>query len=243
MLGRVKTLGLIGGTTWHSTLEYYRGINEQVAARLGGLSSAKLWLHSVNFDELQPPTDAEGWRRVAGHLAGVAQRLEQAGAECVVLCANTPHRVAEDVQAHVGIPLIHIADATADAVARQKLDRVALLGTRPTMEHAFFVSRLAKRGITALVPDEADREYVHGSILGELGKGIFTPEARARYAGIIEGLVARGAQGAILGCTEIPLLLRAGDCSVPMFDTLALHVQAAVDFALGAEPSPRSGNT
>jgi aspartate racemase len=234
MLSRMKTLGLIGGTTWHSTVEYYRGINEQVAARLGGLSSARLWLHSVDFAELQPPSDAEGWRRVASYLADVARRLEQAGAECIVMCANTPHRVAEDVQAGVGIPLLHIADATADAVAQRRLDRVALLGTRPTMEHTFFVSRLAKRGITAVVPDEADREYIHGSILGELGKGIFTPETKARYASILEGLVARGAQGAILGCTEIPLLLREGDCTVPTFDTMALHVRAAVDFALGA---------
>jgi aspartate racemase len=230
----MKTLGLIGGTTWHSTVEYYRAINQQVAARLGGLSSAKLWLHSVNFEELQPPSDDEGWRRVATYLSDVAERLERAGAECIVICANTPHRIAEDVQARVGIPLLHIADATAAAIADQKIDRVALLGTRQTMEHTFFVSRLASRGIAAIVPDEADRAYIHASILGELGKGIFTPESRARYAGIIDGLVARGAQGAILGCTEIPLLLREGDCRVPTFDTMALHVRAAVDFALGA---------
>lgn len=230
----MKTLGLIGGTTWHSTLEYYRGINEQVAARLGGLSSAKLWLHSVNFAELQPPTDDEGWRRVAAYFGDAAERLERAGAECVMICANTGHRVAEDVQARVRIPLLHIAEATADAVAARGVERVALLGTRPTMEHPFFASRLAKRGIAVLVPDEADRAYMHDSILGELGRGIFTPEARARYAGIIDGLVARGAQGAILGCTEIPLLLGEGDCRVPTFDTMALHVRAAVDFALGA---------
>lgn len=234
MLPRMKTLGLIGGTTWHSTLEYYRGINEQVAARLGGLSSARLWLHSVNFAELQPPADAEGWKRVADHLTDVARRLERAGAEGLVICANTPHRVAEDVQAAIGIPLLHIAEATADAVVARKVERVALLGTRPTMEQAFFVSRLAKRGVTSLVPDEADRATIHESILGELGKGIFTPETRARYIGIIEGLVARGAQGAILGCTEIPMLIREGDCTVPTFDTMALHVRAAVAFALDA---------
>jgi aspartate racemase len=233
MLWRMKTLGLIGGTTWHSTLEYYRGINEQVAARLGGLTSARMWLHSVNFEELQPPTDAEGWRRLASHFSDVARRLEQAGAECVVMCANTPHRVAEDVQAAVRIPLLHIADATADAVAERKLTQVALLGTRPTMEHPFFAARLAKRGITTLVPDEADRDYMHASILGELGRGVFTNEARGRYVAIIDGLVARGAQGVILGCTEIPLLLRDVRLPVPAFDTMALHVRAAVDFAVG----------
>ncbi len=232
-LSRMKTLGLIGGTTWHSTLEYYRDINEQVAARLGGLSSARMWLHSVNFDEVQPPTDAEGWRRLTSHFSDLAKRLEQAGAECVVMCANTAHRVAEDVQAAVRIPLLHIADATADAVTERGLARVALLGTRPTMEHPFFQARLAKRGIEALVPDEADREYMHASILGELGKGIFTPETRARYAAIIEGLVARGAQGAILACTEIPLLFRGAQLPVHAFDTMALHVRAAVEFALG----------
>lgn len=232
-LSRMKTLGLIGGTTWHSTLEYYRDINEQVATRLGGLSSARMWLHSVNFEEVQPPTDAEGWRRIASHFSDVAQRLEQTGAECIVICANTPHRIAEDVQAAVRVPLLHIADATSDAVAKRKLSKVALLGTRPTMEHPFFASRLAKRGIASLVPDEADREYMHASILGELGKGVFTPETRARYAGIIEGLVARGAEGAILACTEIPLLFRGVRLPVPTFDTMALHVRAAVDFALG----------
>jgi len=228
----MRTLGLIGGTTWHSTVEYYRDINEQVAARLGGLSSARMWLHSVNFEELQPPTDDAGWRRVASHLSDVAKRLELAGADCIVICANTPHRIAENVQVAVRIPLLHIADATADAVAERGVKQVALLGTRPTMEHPFFAARLAKRGISTLVPDEADREYMHASILGELGRGVFTPETRARYTAIVEGLVARGAQGAILGCTEIPLLLRDVRLPVPAFDTMALHVRAAVEFAL-----------
>jgi aspartate racemase len=233
MLLHMKTLGLIGGTTWHSTLEYYRGINEQVAARLGGLSSSCMWLHSVNFEELQPPTDAEGWRRVASHLSEIAKRLEQVGAECIVICANTPHRIAEDVQSAVRIPLLHIADATADAVVEQGLTHVGLLGTRPTMEHPFFAARLAKRGITTLVPDEAAREYAHASILGELGRGVFTDEARRRYVAMIEELVARGAQGVILGCTEIPLLLRDVRLPVPAFDTMGLHVRAAVEFAVG----------
>jgi aspartate racemase len=230
---RMRTLGLIGGTTWHSTLEYYRAINEQVAARLGGLASARLVLYSVNFDEFQPPTDAAGWQRIGSAFGDIARRLEQAGAEGVMLCANTPHIVAEETQARIGVPLLHIADATAAAVAEAKLERVALLGTRPTMEHTFFTSRLGKHGVSTLVPDETDRAWMHASILGELGRGEFTAETRARYLAIIDGLVARGAQGVILGCTEIPMLLRGTSCSVPTFDTMALHVKRAVEFSLG----------
>ncbi len=237
----MKTLGLIGGTTWHSTLEYYRALNERVCARLGGLGSAQLLLYSVNFAEFQPPEDAPGWQRIADRLSEIAQRLERAGAECLVICANTPHCVAEPIQARIGIPLLHIADATAASVARQGLSRVALLGTRPTMEHSFFTSRLARQGIETLVPEDGDRATIHASILEELGRGVFRPETRAAYVEIIQGLVARGAQGVILGCTEIPLLVRPGDCTVPTFDTTLLHVQAAVDFALGPAsslPSP-----
>jgi aspartate racemase len=228
----MKTLGLIGGTTWLSTVEYYRALNLAVNARLGGMSSAKLFLYSLNFEEFKPPADDKGWERIADTLSDVAQRLERAGAECIVICANTPHRVADDVQPRIGIPILHIADATAAAVAAQKIDRVALLGTKPTMEQGFFKARLAKRGITAVVPDDADREIIHASIFAELGKGIFSPAMRAEYVRIIERLVERGARGVILGCTEIPLLIRPGDCSVPTFDTTALHVGAAVAFAL-----------
>jgi aspartate racemase len=228
----VKTLGLIGGTTWHSTVEYYRGINEGVAARLGGASSARLILYSVNFAELQPPTEPSGWAAIAEVLSDIARRLERGGAECVLLCANTPHAVADDVQGRIGVPLVHIVDAVADAIVARGVDRVALLGTRPTMELPFFASRLAKRGVATLVPDEEERAIMHATILEELGRGVFRPETRERYLAIIDRLVARGARGAILGCTEIPLLLRGATCSVPTFDTLALHVEAAVRFAL-----------
>lgn len=166
-------------------------------------------------------------------LSDIAQRLERAGAECVLLCANTPHAVADDVQTLIGVPIVHIVDAVADTIAARGLDRIALLGTGPTMGLPFFTSRLAKRGITALVPDDEERAYMHANILEELGRGVFTPETRTRYLAIIDRLVARGAQAAILGCTEIPLLLRGATCSVPTFDTLALHVDAAVRFALG----------
>jgi aspartate racemase len=230
----MKTLGLIGGTTWHSTIEYYRAINEGVAARLGGLSSARLVLYSVNFEELRPATDPAGWARIAAELTRIAQRLESAGAECILLCANTPHKVADDVQRGVGIPLLHIADSTAGAIVAAGLTTVGVLGTRPTMEDGFIKDRLAARGIATVVPDEPARAYVHASILEELGRGIFTETAKQRYLAIIDDLVARGAQGIVLGCTEIPLLIRPGECRLPTFDTAALHAAAAVEFAVGA---------
>src|SRR5712692_5415469 len=167
----MKTLGLIGGTTWHSTVDYYRTINELVNARLGGHHSAKLLLYSVDFEELQPPSDPSGWPRIAGALNEIARKLEGAGADCIVLCANTPHLVADAVQKDLRIPLVHIAEATAKAIASKGLPTIGLLGTRFTMEHPFFKERLSRVGIETVVPDEADREFVHRSIFGELGKG------------------------------------------------------------------------
>jgi aspartate racemase len=233
ILSRMKTLGLIGGTTWHSTIEYYRAINAGVHARLGGLSSARLILYSVNFEDFRPPVDAAGWARVAADFASIARRLEGAGADCVMLCANTPHTVAGDVERAIGVPLLHIADCTGDAIHARGLRTVGLLGTRPTMELGFLKDRLAARGITSLVPDEAARAYIHGSILDELGQGIFTAAARARYLAIMGELAARGAEAFILGCTEIPLLIKKEDCELPLFDTGALHAAAGVAFALG----------
>jgi aspartate racemase len=228
----VKTLGLIGGTTWHSTASYYRAINQGVHARLGGLSSARLVLYSVNFEELKPATDAAGWARVAAELTGIARRLETVGAACIVLCANTPHMVADEVGRAIGVPILHIAEATGDAIAAAGLRKVGLLGTRPTMEEPFLRGRLAARGITSIVPDEPGRAFAHASILGEMGQGIFTASARARYLAIIDELAERGAEGIILGCTELPLLIKPEDCKLPVFDTAALHAAAAVEFAL-----------
>ena len=230
----MKTLGLIGGLTWLSTVEYYRAINEQVNARLGGRHSAKIILYSLDFAEFQPPApnDDAGWADIARRFGDAAARLEAAGAEGLVLCANTPHKVASAIGSRVRIPLVHIAEAAAAAVAARGVDRVALLGTRPTMEAPFYPELLGARGIETMVPDPDDRAWIHGSIFAELTKGVFNDTTRARYVAIVERLVARGAKGVILGCTEIPLLLREGDCSVPTFDTTLLHVGAAVDFAL-----------
>jgi aspartate racemase len=232
MLTAVKTLGLIGGTTWHSTIEYYRAINEGVHARLGGSSSARLILYSVNFEELKPPADPAGWSRVAEELASIARRLETAGAECIVLCANTPHIVADDVGRAIGIPILHIADPLGAAIVASGLRTVGLLGTRPTMEQGFIKDRLAALGMTTVVPDERSRAFVHSSIFEELGQGIFAASTKARYLAIIDELAERGARGVILGCTEIPLLIKPEDCRLPVFDTTALHAAAAVQFAL-----------
>jgi aspartate racemase len=226
----VKTLGLIGGVSWHSTIEYYRLINQKVAARLGGLHSAQLLLYSVDFHEVIPTDD--GWPRIAAKFSDIAERLERAGAEGLVLCANTAHRIAEDVQARIGIPLVHIAEATGRAVAARNLSTVALLGTRFTMEQPFFREKLERLGIEALIPDDDDRAFIHETIFGELTHGVLKPETKAAYLKIIERLAARGAHGIILGCTEIPLLIKAEDSSLPLFDTTEIHTSAAVELAL-----------
>jgi aspartate racemase len=229
----MKTLGLIGGITWLSTVEYYRAINQQVNARLGGHHSAKIILYSVDFAEFQPaPDDDVGWADIARRFGDAAARLEGAGAEGLVLCANTPHKVAPAIRSRTRIPLVHIAEATAAAVAAQGIKQVALLGTRPTMEAAFYPELLGAHGVETMVPDSDDRAWIHGSIFAELTKGVFTDATRARYKAVIDRLVARGAKGVVLGCTEIPLLIREGDCAVPTFDTTLLHVGAAVDFVL-----------
>ena len=208
------------------------GDNEGVAARLGGLSSARLILYSVNFEELKPATDATGWLRIGTALTGIAQRLESAGAECIVICANTPHKVADEVQRGIAIPILHIADAAGDAIIAAGLTTVGLLGTRPTMEDGFIRDRLAARGIATVVPDEASRAYIHASILEELGRGIFTASAKQRYLAIMDDLAERGARGIVLGCTEIPLLVRPGEHALRAFDTAAPHAAAAVEFVL-----------
>jgi amino-acid racemase len=231
----VKTLGLLGGMTWHSTVDYYRLINEGVQARLGGSHSAELLLLSIDFvpiERLQERGDWAGMGRVMGEWA---KRLEDAGAEGLVICTNTMHRLADDVARAIHIPIIHIADATAVAVKRAGLNSVGLLGTRYTMELDFYRGRLEKdHGLRVIVPDEAGRATVHDVIYRELTYGTLRDESRQAYVAIIEDLVRRGAQGVILGCTEIPLLIKQKDSPVPVFDTTALHAAAAVDFALSA---------
>ena len=219
--------------TWHSTVDYYRLINEGVAARLGGYRSAEMVMVSVDFAPVEDLQTKGDWTGLGRMMVRAAQVLEVAGAQAVVICANTMHQLAPDIEAAVRLPIIHIADAAAGAIKARGLGTVALLGTRYTMEMDFYRGRLASRhGLTVIVPDGPQRDIVHRIIYDELGQGVIRDESRRAYVGIIEDLVRRGAQGVILGCTEIPLLIQQKDSPVPVFDTTALHAAAAVDFAL-----------
>jgi aspartate racemase len=230
----VKTLGLIGGMTWHSTVDYYRLINEGVQMRLGGSHSAEIVMLSVDFGPVEDMQTKGEWGAMGRLMAGAARTLENAGAEGLVICANTMHRLADDILREVRIPLIHIADAAAAAVKSAGIGTVGLLGTRYTMEMDFYRGRLeTAHGLKVLIPEEPGRTAVHDIIYRELGLGILKEESRRVYAAIIEDLKRRGAQGVILGCTEIPLLVKPADSPIPTFDTTALHAAAAVDFALG----------
>ncbi len=224
---------MLGGMSWESTAEYYRLANELVRERLGGLHSARLLLASVDFAEIERLQVAGEWDRAGQLLAGEAARLEAAGAELLVLCTNTMHRVADQVQAAVDIPLLHLADATAAAVLAAGLSTVGLLGTAFTMEQDFYRDRLARHGLRVLVPGAADRAEVHRVIYEELCLGVVRTESREVYREVIERLVDAGAQGVVLGCTEIELLVRPEDTAVRVFPSTAVHVRAAVDAALG----------
>jgi len=229
----LRTLGLIGGMTWHSTVDYYRLINEGVQARLGGAHSAALLLLSVDFGPVEDMQGRGDWAGMGKLMAGAAHSLFLAGAEGLVICANTMHRLAADVTEAAPIPLIHIGDATAVAIKKKGLTTIGLLGTRYTMEMDFYRGRLEqKHGLRVLVPEEDGRTAVHDIIYRELAQGVVREKSRRAYVLVIEDLVDRGAEGVILGCTEIPLLIKAKDSPVPVFDTTALHAAAAVDFAL-----------
>ena len=228
----MRTLGLLGGMSWESTIPYYRLINERVRERLGGLHSAKLLLHSVDFAEIEAWMRAGDWDAASARLGQAAAGLRSAGAEAIVVCTNTMHLIASQIEAAAGIPLLHIADAAAQGIRAAGLDRVALLGTRFTMEKPFYRERLAAAGIAVDVPDAARRERIDRIIFEELCRGRILDSSRAVYRDIIEGLVAQGAQGVVLGCTEIGLLLGEGDADVPLFDTARIHAEAAADWAL-----------
>ena len=228
----MRTLGLLGGMSWESTLPYYRIVNERVRQRLGGLHSAKLVLHSVDFAEIEALQHAGDWDAAGAILVDAARGLRAAGAEGLVICTNTMHLVAPAIEAAVDIPLLHIADATAARIRVAGLSRVALLGTRFTMERDFYRRRIEVAGIDVIVPDAAQREIVHRVIYDELCLGRILDASRDAYHAVIAGLVAQGAEGVILGCTEIGLLVGEGDAAVPLFDTARIHAQAAADWAL-----------
>ena len=231
----MKTLGLIGGMSWESTAHYYTRINRLVAGRLGGLHSARLLLYSVEFDELQKLQHADDWAGAARLLVDAAQRLERAGADGLVICANTMHIVAPQLEQAVRLPLIHIVDVTAQAVKQQGIRTLALLGTRFTMEKAFYRQRLEQRyGLRVLVPEEAERIALHRSIFAELCRGEVRPASRQAFFAVIARLAAAGAEGAILGCTEFTLFGADGGSRIPLFDTTEIHARAAVEWALAA---------
>ncbi len=229
----MRTLGLLGGMSWESTLPYYRIINERVRARLGGLHSAKLFLYSVDFAEVEALQMRGDWDAGGALLADAAESLQRAGAEAIVICTNTMHKVVTAIERRVTLPILHIADATASRVTGAGIQRVGLLGTRFTMEQNFYRGRLSDAGLDVLVPDEAGREHVHRIIYEELCLGVIRQESRVILRGLMQELVARGAQGIILGCTEIGLLVGDGDASVPTFDTTSIHAEYAADWALG----------
>ncbi len=229
----MKRVGLLGGMSWESSAEYYRMINEEVRSRLGGLHSADCVLRSVDFAQIEALQRRGEWTQAGRVLAAEARALSEAGAELLVLCTNTMHKVAEAIADGVDIPLIHIADATAEAIGREGLRTVGLLATAYTMEQDFYIGRLRDRhGLEVLVPGESDRRLVHDVIYDQLCLGIVEDASREQYRRIMADLVRRGAGGILLGCTEIDLLVGAGDASVPVFDTTRLHVQKAVDVAL-----------
>lgn len=228
----MKTIGLIGGLSWLSTIDYYRMLNEMINEKLGGVSSAKIILYSVNFEEIKQLTEAGRWDEIEKLMTSIAKKLQAAGADCLLLGANTMHKIADNIQQSIGIPLINIAEETAKEIKQQPFHTIALLGTKYTMQFDFYKTKLAQQGITTIIPGEEDIEFINTAIYSEMGKGIFLPATKEKFLAIISKLAEQGAQGVILGCTEIPILIKQSDCKVPLFDTTKIHSAAAIRFAL-----------
>ncbi|MCP4284775.1 MAG: aspartate/glutamate racemase family protein [Gammaproteobacteria bacterium] len=228
----MKTIGLLGGMSWESTALYYRYINEQTKQQLGGLHSAKIVLVSVDFHEIEALQRNDDWKSAAALLIDAARRAERAGADFLLICTNTMHRVADEVEAAIGIPLLHLADATANAVKQACMKSVGLLGTRFTMEQTFYRERLVQHGLNVIIPSEAERDLVHTTIYEELCLGVVRSESRKAFIRIIEQMHSEGAEGIIEGCTEIAMLVKQSDTEILLFDTTIIHAREAVDFAL-----------
>jgi aspartate racemase len=229
----MKTIGLIGGMSWESSLEYYRIINQQVKKRLGGLHSAKSLMFSVDFDEIEKLQHQGNWSEATEIMIDAAKRVEKGGADFVVICTNTMHRMADDVQSSIKIPLLHIADATAEKIKDRGLRKVGLLGTKFTMEQDFYKGRLViNHGLDILVPDERERLIIHEIIYTELCLGKIDQGSKSKFVAIINRLITNGIEAVILGCTEIPLLVHQEDVTVPLFDTTRIHAESAVEYAL-----------
>jgi len=228
----VKTIGLIGGMSWESSLEYYRIINETVRKKLGGLHSAKCILYSVDFADIGQLQEAERWEELTKLMIQAAQKLEEAGADCIVICTNTMHKMAENIQDLIDIPVLHIADATAKEILGKGIKKIGLLGTKFTMEEDFYKKRLQEKyAFEVIIPDEAEREAIHRIIYNELCCGIIKESSKEISKKIMRHLIRTGTKGIVLGCTELPLLIKQHDIEIPIFDTTAIHAKAAVDFA------------
>jgi len=229
----MKLIGLIGGISWESSLHYYKIINEKVKEELGGLHSARCVLYSVDFDNIAKLQNEGNWQELNEIMISIAKKLENIGAELIVICANTMHKMADLIEEQINIPLIHIVDATAKEIKKKGIKKVGLLGTKYTMEQDFYVKRLKEKyGIKVIIPKENDRDIIHDVIFNELCLGIVKENSKQQYIKIIKDLERSGAEGVILGCTEIPLLITKEDVSIPVFDTTRIHAEYAVNFAL-----------
>ena len=231
MKDKMKTIGLIGGTSWVSTVDYYRLMNQLTHEKLGHSNAARIVLYSVNFQDFKNLLDINDWKTIAALFTDIARKLKDAGADCLVIGANTPHLIAEDVQEAVSLPLIHIADATGKEILNSNIKKIALLGTKFVMDNSFFKDKLALYGIETILPIAMERNFIHESIFSELTKAIFTEETKKKYLKIIDRLIEEGAEGVIYACTEIPILLQDRKVEVRTFDTTEIHARAAVNFA------------
>ncbi|UKJ08357.1 aspartate/glutamate racemase family protein [Solitalea lacus] len=228
----MKKLGLIGGISWVSTADYYKLINEGVNERLGGLNFAECMIHSFNYADIKRNNDNNDWDSTLKMITQASLGLKLSGAEAIILCANTMHKIADDLEEIIGLPVIHIATETANVIHQLGIKKVGLLGTKFTMELDFFKNKLSNQSIEALIPEVGDRDFIQDTIYYELGKGIVKQETKQRYISIINNLIHQGADGIILGCTEIPLIIKQEDVSKPVFDTTLIHSKAAVEFIL-----------
>jgi aspartate racemase len=229
----MKLLGLIGGMSWDNTIEYYKIINQMVNERLGGWNSAKILLYSVNFEEILPLQNNKEWDKISDIALNICIKLEKAGCSALMICSNTMHKIADQVQKSVSIPLINVIDETAKAIMAKKIKNIGLLGTKFTMEENFYTYKLKyDYNLNPIVPEEKDRKYIHEAIYNQFAKGIFLDKTKQNFLEIIKNLKERGCEGVILGCTEIPLLIKQEDVNIPLFDTLKIHLKSAIDFCL-----------